>query len=418
MEKFFLRALGRSYTYCCAEATPPLPVPQQQPLPPPPPSGRTSGGGRRSADVAVLRSKASSRHARPSPRKRLWRLTAAFRCHQTSASGISACRKHLSVALALARITKGLARPLLKFPQDHCSLLTTTVRGFPSAQPGEIPAVKRLWFDAESVGTLLPSFSIREARWRPRLRGVEDMKFLSLSEWLPSSKPRSPSSSSSKGGMRRQHVSVPMLTLAFARRSFRVSKRIKKAAAAAGSGVSAAVTSHRFVSKRRALSPAEPSLRRPSKVTRKQSDSSAPPPLHLFIAAALLRNERHVRWLRGVQAVFRGQLSHRPTLSTLPLLLLLLLQSRDASPSAIYRVRVMTCGSAPNVSVCRLGRRQCFEALPITLRGAPEVCAANVFVTVVAGVCFLRISRRGNGCLRATPFMRCGVARLVAGCGA
>lgn len=81
------------------------------------------------------------------------------------------------------------------------------------------------------------------------------MKFLSLSEWLPSSKPRSPSSS--KGGMRRQHVSVPMLTLAFARRSFRVSKRIKKAAAAAGSGVSAAVTSHRFVSKRRALSPGE-----------------------------------------------------------------------------------------------------------------------------------------------------------------
>ncbi|XP_050033417.1 centaurin-gamma-1A-like isoform X2 [Dermacentor andersoni] len=74
MEKFFLRALGRSYTYCCAEATPPLPAPpppQQQP----PPSGRTSGGGRRSADVggpAVLRSKASSRHqhARSSPRKR------------------------------------------------------------------------------------------------------------------------------------------------------------------------------------------------------------------------------------------------------------------------------------------------------------------------------------------------------------
>ncbi|XP_037517715.1 centaurin-gamma-1A isoform X3 [Rhipicephalus sanguineus] len=80
------------------------------------------------------------------------------------------------------------------------------------------------------------------------------MKFLSLAEWLPSSKPRSPSSSS-KGGVRRQPVSMPMLTLAFARRSFRVSKRIKKAAAAAGSGVSAAVTSHRFVSKRRALSP-------------------------------------------------------------------------------------------------------------------------------------------------------------------
>ncbi|KAH7951175.1 hypothetical protein HPB52_006043 [Rhipicephalus sanguineus] len=68
MEKFFLRALGRSYTYCCAEATPPLPAPQQQQ--PPPPSGRTSGGGRRSTDVAVLRSKASARHARSSPRKR------------------------------------------------------------------------------------------------------------------------------------------------------------------------------------------------------------------------------------------------------------------------------------------------------------------------------------------------------------
>lgn len=76
MEKFFLRALGRSYTYCCAEATPPLPVPLPQRQPPPPPtSGRTSAGGRRSADVggpAVLRSKASSRHqhARSSPRKR------------------------------------------------------------------------------------------------------------------------------------------------------------------------------------------------------------------------------------------------------------------------------------------------------------------------------------------------------------
>lgn len=90
------------------------------------------------------------------------------------------------------------------------------------------------------------------------------MKFLSLAEWLPSSKPRSPSSSS-KGGVRRQPVSMPMLTLAFARRSFRVSKRIKKAAAAAGSGVSAAVTSHRFVSKRRALSPGE---RRPHTHTR------------------------------------------------------------------------------------------------------------------------------------------------------
>uniref|UniRef100_A0A131YWV8 Arf-GAP with GTPase, ANK repeat and PH domain-containing protein 1/3 n=1 Tax=Rhipicephalus appendiculatus TaxID=34631 RepID=A0A131YWV8_RHIAP len=70
MEKFFLRALGRSYTYCCAEATPPLPAPQLQQQQPPPPSGRTSGGGRRSADVAVLRSKASARHARSSPRKR------------------------------------------------------------------------------------------------------------------------------------------------------------------------------------------------------------------------------------------------------------------------------------------------------------------------------------------------------------
>ncbi|XP_037279590.1 centaurin gamma 1A isoform X5 [Rhipicephalus microplus] len=74
------------------------------------------------------------------------------------------------------------------------------------------------------------------------------MKFPSLTEWLPSSKARSPSS---KSGVRRQPVSMPMLTLAFARRSFRVSKRIKKAA---GSAVSAAAVTSRL-SKRRALSP-------------------------------------------------------------------------------------------------------------------------------------------------------------------
>lgn len=85
------------------------------------------------------------------------------------------------------------------------------------------------------------------------------MKFLSWSEWLPSSKPKASSGSKpSKPSIRRQPVSMPMLTLAFARRSFRVSKRIKKVAAAgsvvAGSGCAG---SHRFIPKRRALSPGE-----------------------------------------------------------------------------------------------------------------------------------------------------------------
>ncbi|CAN7981089.1 unnamed protein product, partial [Ixodes pacificus] len=74
------------------------------------------------------------------------------------------------------------------------------------------------------------------------------LKFPSLSEWLPSGKPSSEPGSKAPKGVRRQPVSMPMLTLAFARRSFRVSRRIKKIAGATSSS-----SSHRCYGKHRVL---------------------------------------------------------------------------------------------------------------------------------------------------------------------
>lgn len=75
------------------------------------------------------------------------------------------------------------------------------------------------------------------------------LKFPSLSEWLPSGKPSSEPGPKAPKGVRRQPVSMPMLTLAFARRSFRVSRRIKKIAGATSSSSS----SHRCYGKHRVL---------------------------------------------------------------------------------------------------------------------------------------------------------------------
>ncbi|EEC06194.1 hypothetical protein IscW_ISCW004676 [Ixodes scapularis] len=74
------------------------------------------------------------------------------------------------------------------------------------------------------------------------------LKFPSLSEWLPSGKPSSEPGPKAPKGVRRQPVSMPMLTLAFARRSFRVSRRIKKIAGATSSS-----SSHRCYGKHRVL---------------------------------------------------------------------------------------------------------------------------------------------------------------------